>query len=279
VFKLDRTGHETVLHAFLGGSDGATPDTGTLVRDKLGNLYGTTISGGGSINCLGGCGTVFKVDSAGNETIIYSFTGTGGDGSSPDSRLTRDKLGNLYGTTLWGGSRSNGTVFKLDTAGKESVLYSFSGTNGDGNNPLGGVVPGARGSLYGATTFGGAYGFGTVFTVDSTGTETVLYSFTGLADGGVPRGGLLRARGVLYGTTNRGGDPQCSGAGCGVIFKIDSAGKETVLHTFSLVDGGYPDAGLTRDKDGNLYGTTNGGGVPACDPGRNGCGTVFRLTP
>jgi uncharacterized repeat protein (TIGR03803 family) len=283
VFKLDtagkNAGQETVLHSFGGAAgDGATPDIGGQVRDSQGNLYGTTLNGGTNFSCPPGCGTVFKVDTAGNETVLYSFAG-GNDGANPEAHLVRDMQGNLYGTTLWGGAHGWGTVFKVDTLGNETVLYSFNGTGGDGENPLGGLVRGSKGNLFGTTSFGGAYGNGTVFKVDTTGNETVLYSFTGGADGGVPRAGLLRAQGNFYGTTKVGGDLGCSSVGCGVVFKVDATGNETVLHAFTLTDGAYPDAGLIRDKQGNLYGTTLGGGNVGCQPGLGGCGTVFKLTP
>ncbi len=280
VFKIDipgkESGTETVVHSFVmaGGIDGATPDTGGLLRDKQGNLYGTTIDGG-SFNF----GTVFKIDTAGTESVLYSFAGANGDGSTPDSRLVRDKQGNLYGTTLWGGAHSSGTVYMIDTTGQETVLYSFSGAGGDGSYPLGGLVRDAKGNLYGTTSFGGAYGFGTVYKLDVARKETVLYSFAGGTDGAVPRAGLLRIHGNLYGTTNRGGDPTCPGGGCGTVFKLDPAGNETLLHVFTLTDGGYPASGLVRDKLGNLYGTTVGGGNSGCQPGMGGCGTIFQVTP
>ena len=111
---MDASGHETVLHRFQGGSDGALPHA-SLVRDGDGNLYGTTLYGGtSSTSCLTGqCGVVFKLDSAGNETILYSFTG-GSDGGNPYAGLLRDSAGNLYGVTQYGGTgNGNGTVFEL----------------------------------------------------------------------------------------------------------------------------------------------------------------------
>jgi uncharacterized repeat protein (TIGR03803 family) len=278
VFKIDRTGKETVVHSFTGGTDGANPGV-ALARDKQGNLYGTTYYGGADFTCSLGCGTVFKVDTNGNESVLYSFAGTGGDGHYPYAGLVRDKQGNLYGNTQWGGAYSSGTVFKVDTNGHESVLYSFTGAGGDGNDPDGRLVRDVKGNLYGTTEFGGAFGNGIVYKLDITGKETVLYTFMGLADGAAPRGGLVRAHGKIYGTTSRGGDFGCSGGGCGIVFMLDKTGQETVLHTFTLTDGGYPAAGLLRDKLGNLYGTTTGGGNAGCQVGLNGCGTVFKLTP
>jgi uncharacterized repeat protein (TIGR03803 family) len=189
--------------------------------------------------------------------------------------LVRDKAGNLYGTTLQGsplnciGTGGCGVVFKLDTTGTETVLHTFVGP--DGTYPIGDLVRDKAGNLYGTTYAGGTYGEGTVFKLDTTGTETVLYSFTGLADGAVPRAGLVRDKaGNLYGTTVEGGNLSCS---CGVVFKLDPAGGETLLHTFTGgADGGILYGGLVRDKAGNLYGTTANGGA-------SGAGTVFKLTP
>src|SRR5271157_3231541 len=202
VFKVDATGNETVLYSFTGaGGDGANPEAG-LVPDAQGNLYGTTYAGGAS-----NAGTVFKVDTTGNETVLYSFTGAGGDGAGPTGLLVRDAQGNLYGTTVFGGASGKGTVFKADATGNETVLYSFTGAGGDGANPEAGLVPDAQGNLYGTTDAGGASNAGTVFKVDTTGNETVLYSFTGAGgDGAGPTGLLVRdAQGNLYGTTVFGG--------------------------------------------------------------------------
>ena len=271
VFKLDTTGKETVLYSFTGtGGDGAYPFAG-LVRDAKGNLYGTTYYGGDpACNPPDGCGTVFKLDRTGKETVLYSFTGSP-DGSFSGSGLLRDAQGDLYGTTPQGGASANGTVFKLDATGKETVLYSFTG-GVDGGNPTAVLVRDAQGNLYGTTRNGGAYGNGTVFELDTTGKETVLYSFTGGADGSSPRGSLLRdAQGNLYGHTKSGGAYDD-----GTVFKLDTTGNETVLHSFTGgADGNWP-GDFVLDAQGNLYGTTQLGGVPACNA-PNGCGTVFEL--
>ncbi len=264
VFKVDTTGAETVLHSFTGG-DGKTP-IGSLVLDPSGNLYGTTGAGGSSNS-----GTVFKVDTTGGETVVYSFKG-GADGKTPLGGLVLDSSGNLYGTTSAGGSASSGTVFKVDTTGGETVLYSFTGGT-DGKTPTGSLVRDAAGNLYGTTNDGGkAYacflgysGCGVVFRVDTTDTETVLYTFTGGGDGGNPYYAslVLDAAGNLYGTTAAGGPSDF-----GTVFKLDAAGTETVLYSFG--QGGLePFAGLVLDAGGNLYGTTTGGGT--------GFGTVFKL--
>jgi uncharacterized repeat protein (TIGR03803 family) len=290
VFKLDTTGNYTVLYGFSGaGGDGAYPSSG-LVLDAAGNLYGTTGAGGGT-GCMSfGCGTVFKLDSAGNETVVYRFTGLGGDGALPASGLIRDAAGNLYGTTVEGGNLTGaclqefsysgcGTVFKVDAAGNETVLYRFTGVRGDGTQPHSGLVRDAAGNLYGTTSGGGAHGHGAVFKLDATGKETVLYSFAAGTDGAGPLAGLVRdARGNLFGTTNGGGGTGCLGAGCGTVFEVDTTGREKVLHRFAGADGGNPVGGLIRDAAGNLYGTTSQRGS-TCPVYSTGCGTVFKIAP
>jgi uncharacterized repeat protein (TIGR03803 family) len=273
VFEVNSSGTETVLYSFTGGADGANPYVG-VVRDTAGNIYGTTNYG----TSYGG-GTVFKVDSTGTFTLLHAFTGKP-DGAGPYGGVFRDSAGNLYGTTTYGGTYDEGTVFKVDTTGKESVLYSFCPRVGfcpDGAQPYSGLVAGSAGNLYGTTYQGGSYGAGTVFMVDSTGTEKVLYSFAGGTDGAYPLEGLTRdASGNLYGTTPRGGSGSlCGSLGCGILFKLDSTGKETVVHSFTGgSDGAYPVGVLIGDSVGNLYGATQNGGSAT---GFSGHGTVFKL--
>lgn len=213
------------------------------------------------------------------ENVLYSFA-NGPDGNFPCAGLVQDANGNLYGTTSSGGAFGHGTIFKVDAAGQESVLYNFTGTNGDGAGPLAGLALDAQGNLYGTTYFGGISNLGTVFKLDTAAKETVLYRFgKNKGDGANPAAGLVMdAHGNLYGTTARGGDLSCDpGFGCGTVFKImGRTGKETVLHTFTRADGARPVAGLTRDRRGNMYGTTSAGGDLACFNGA-GCGTVFKL--
>jgi len=251
VFKIDPAGHETVLYSFTGGADGSSPNG--LVRDSAGNLYGTTTGGG-----ISGAGVVFVVDPSGNETVLYSFTG-GNDGGSPNS-VIRDSKGNLYGATSGGGAAGFGVVYEIDASGGERVLYTFTG-GGDGGDPSGPVALDAVGNFYGATSYGGnqagTAGVGVVFKVDRLGRETVLYTFNGGNDGAYPNGVIRDRTGVLYGTTNSGGS-----AGAGVVFKVDGACQETVLYAFTGGnDGGYPDSGVTLAPDGNIFGTTDGGGA------------------
>jgi uncharacterized repeat protein (TIGR03803 family) len=210
VFKLSRRGKENVLYTFTGGTggtDGASPLAGVTL-DPAGNLYGTTSAGGGPNNY----GTVFKIDTGGNETVLHAFAG-GADGQDPEGGLVRDFAGNLYGTTNVGGG--DGNVFKIDAAGNYSVLFNFNQT--DGQYPSGGLLRDSAGNLYGTTIFGGEYNWGTVFKLDTMGNETVLYSFTGGKDGKYPTGvTLIRdASGNLFGTTQQGGSMSN-----GVVFKL-----------------------------------------------------------
>jgi len=262
VYKVDTAGHATVLHNFTNGPDGGNP-YGGVILDSKGNLYGTA-SGGGASNA----GVVFKIDTSGNETVLYSFTGDA-DGGYPYGGLFLDPEGNLYGTTNGGGASGAGVVFKVDKSGKETVLYSFTGGT-DGGSPFGGVIRDSAGNFYGTTNGGGASGAGVVFKVDTAGNETVLYSFTGGADGGGPLWVVLArdSAGNLYGTTSGGG-----ASSAGVVFKVDTAGNETVLYSFTGgADGGNPYVGVIFGPGGNLYGTADTGGASSA-------GVVFEITP
>jgi uncharacterized repeat protein (TIGR03803 family) len=265
LYKLDPTGAETVLHSFGAQStDGYGP--GGLTLDSAGNLYGTTEFGGAYRS-----GTVFKVTPDGTEIVLYSFGATLTDGLNPFAGVILDSAGNLYGTTADGGSLRNGTVFRVDPSGTETVLYSFAGYPSDGATPTGSLVRDAAGNLYGTTSSGGSMNYGVVFKLDATGKETLLHDFVGLADGATP-GDLVRdASGNLYG-------PAGGGVGrCGVVFKVDTTGKLTLLHTFTGHGDGSGPESLTLYK-GDLYGTTGYGGAPICNFREGiGCGVVFKL--
>ncbi|MDB6146437.1 MAG: hypothetical protein JWO45_101, partial [Spartobacteria bacterium] len=180
--------------------------------------------------------------------------------------MVADKSGNLYGTTYSGGV-GRGTVFKLAQGGALTTLYTFTNDGTDGANPYAGLILDKAGNLYGTTYGGGAGARGTVFKIAPDGTETVLYAFTGGADGGLPITGLLERHGDLYGMTSAGGKFQF-----GVVFKVAPDGTETVLHAFKGgKDGATPVfTALIADGAGNLYGTTELGGI-------NNLGTVFKL--
>jgi uncharacterized repeat protein (TIGR03803 family) len=290
VFKLSSDCTETVLYSFTGGADGAYPEAG-LIRDKAGNLYGTTAGGGAHAYDYG---VVFKLGATGTQTVLHSFTGRA-DGANPFAGLIEDASGNLYGTTYYGANPACnvglgcGTVFTLircdsEPSGYEfKVLYSFTG-GADGGSPQAGLLRDAAGNLYGTTDLGGAeseacsgfgHACGVVFKLSPTGTESVLHTFTGGADGANPYAGLTQdAAGNLYGTASGGGSSACNPPyGCGVVFKLSPTGPDfTVLHSFTGgADGQLPLAGLVRDAAGNLYGTTAFGGA-------SDNGVVFKLS-
>jgi uncharacterized repeat protein (TIGR03803 family) len=289
VFKVSPDGTESVLYSFLGGNDGAMPDGG-LVADRAGNLYGTTLEGGGANND----GTIFKLAADGTETVLYAFQG-GSDGAFPRGGLIADKKGNFYGTTAAGGSTNCsdggcGTVYELKSNGQETVLHAFQGGS-DGWSPEGNMIVGTAGNLYGTTALGGTnnpnncgggdLGCGTVFKVTQSGTESIIYDFQGGSDGWTPEAGLTKDdTGNLYGTTAGGGGAAFCEFGCGTIFKVAADGTETVLYSFQGgTDGWDPVAGVVREKTGDLYGTTIAGGGAHCSHVADGCGTVFKLAP
>lgn len=263
---------ESVLYSFCSMpncADGGQP-FGGLVLDEEGTLYGTTMGNGSPA-------TVFELAPTGALTVLHTFAGST-DGAWPMAGLIRDGKGNLYGTTLYGGVYGAGTVYEVLKTGKtyvEKVLYSFTG-GVDGMWPRAGVIRDAEGNLYGTTEYGGAFGAGAVFELTPAGTETVLYSFTGGADGYMPIGGLVRDwEGNLFGTTAFGGPNVAScysqNDGCGTVFKLTPSGTLTTLYSFAgSPDGFAPLGSLVRDAKGNLYGTTFIGGA-------NNWGTVFEV--
>jgi uncharacterized repeat protein (TIGR03803 family) len=268
VFSLDlKTGTETVLHAFAGGSDGAAPAAGLL---KFGNtLYGTTTGGGSA-----GQGTVFSLDLAtGAEQVVHTFQGGTTDGAYPQARLI-EAGGLLYGTTMEGGSSTCffgcGTVFSIDPAtGAEKILHVFQ-SGSDGANPASGLIKAGR-KLYGTTLSGGAGDAGTVFALNpATGAEKALHYFDKQGDGTNPISGLIDAGGMLYGATIAGG---VSGNGLGTVYAIDrKTSAEHVAYNFEgTTDGALPEGGVIA-INGILYGTTSLGGD-------TNDGVVFSLDP
>lgn len=269
VFMLTPSGVETILYNFTGGTDGGSPSA--LVRDTAGNLYGTTAYGGAS-----GAGVVFKVSSSGTETVLHTFMGSPTDGANPAAALVADASGNLYGTTEYGGTDGYGVVFEVTSTGTETVFHNFSGSPDDGKFSVADLIRDTAGNLYGTTSYGGVSNHGTVFELSPSGQETVLLTFSEHSpDGAVPSAGLVRdTSGTLYGTTLQGGSSGCGGLGCGIIFDLSAAGKETVLHKFGgpPADGHFPYGDLVRDSTGNLYGTVYAGGASSC-------GAVFKAAP
>ena len=252
----------SVLHVFDPVTGDASLPEARMTRSR-GNLYGT--SGGGGAFDLG---TVFKLNpTTGQVTVLYSFAG-GADGEEPRGSLYIDRNHNFYGTTVVGGPSTFGTIFRLDASGQETVLYSFTGGT-DGGEPYAGLTADDAGNLYGTTWIGGDFGMGVVFKMTAAGQFSVMHSFSG-PDGAYAFPGplVLDKEGNLYGTTGLGGT-----GNAGVVFKMDGSGNVVVLHNFTGGDdGNNPEAGLIRDSEGNLYGTTYEGGT-------NGLGTVFKLGP
>lgn len=294
VFKLAHFGSAWIfkpLYYFAGGNDGAGPWS-RVIFGPDGNLYGTTIAGGGA-GCQEqgymGCGTVFKLSPPvtacraaicpWNETVLYTFSG-GGDGSLPYAEVVFDQAGNLYGTTFLGGvqqgycaNKGCGVVYELTPSSggwTENVLYSFTGGD-DGQHPYYGLVLDNAGNLYG-TTFSSPFlnNYGTVFQLTPSGsgwTKNILHSFQGGGDGVLPYGGLtIDQSGNLYGTSNEGGL-----YGGGTVFEMTLPGtwQYNILYDFPLF--GMPQGSLTMDSTGNLYGTMT--------ESMNGWGSVFKLTP
>jgi uncharacterized repeat protein (TIGR03803 family) len=275
VFSLNpETDVETVLHSFgTSNRDGEYPYAGLI--DVKGTLYGTTKRGGTYAD-----GTVFSLNPETDaEKVLHSFGPSSAGGEHPYAGLV-DVEGTLYGTTFYGGTYGDGTVFSVNAkTHAETVLYSFGTSNTDGEYPLAGLID-IEGTLYGTTYYGGTHGEGTVFALDSkTGAETVLYSFCSqknCTDGAYPQAGLIDVEGTLYGTTYYGGTYGEGATGEGTVFSLNpETNAEKVLHSFGASnpvhrDGEYPHAGLI-DVEGTLYGTTFYGGT-------YGCGTVFSIT-
>jgi uncharacterized repeat protein (TIGR03803 family) len=289
---------KTILHNFYYSrlGDGIGPKAG-LLMDSFGNLFGSTWLGGPN-----GGGMVFECSppSEGGAWVykmIYDFSAPN-DGVSPEAPLVMDSGGNLYGTTVSGGTGACaggcGIVFRLAPPVRqglqwtENILYNFPGIGafpGNGGT-AGGVILDARGAVYGTTIAGGGSPYGTVFRLSRQGntwTHSVLYAFKGGASGSSPMAGLtFDKNGKLYGTTAYGGTSTgCFGTSCGTVFELTptSTGpwKHAILHAFTGgTDGGNPQSAVVLDRNGNVYGTTSIGGNPACN-NPNGCGTVYEL--
>jgi len=279
-----------LLHTFTGAPDGNQPLAG-LLRDAKGRLYGTTGTGGDA-NCPGnqpfGCGTVFTVDASGKYSALYTFLGES-DGGFPVASLTEDAAGNLYGTTE-GLNGAASTVFKLTQAGQKTVLHAFSDLGADGGDPDTTPILDAAGNLYGTAPYNGdsscgfdGSGCGVIYEVNASGRFSVFHTFTNIADGMQPEGGLgIDATGTLYGSTFWGGDLNCSqfpGGGCGTVFRLKKSGAIggfAVLYRFTgEADGAVP-VSATADAAGNVYGITDAGGDLTCNP-PSGCGVIFKI--
>jgi uncharacterized repeat protein (TIGR03803 family) len=246
----------STLYSFENNGNGTLFPNGVII-DSPGNLYGTSENGGRF-----GLGEVFELTKGGAFSVLHSFKGGATDGENPFAGVVRDAKGNLYGATSGGGSHGYGTVFKLTSPNRETILYNFISI-ADGYSP-GGVLLNSAGNLYG-TASGGATSYGFVFEISTADKYSVLYNFCSLpncADGDDPALSLIDTAGNLYGTTS-------NIIGHGVIFELTPKGVETVLHTFDGTDGDLPESVLL-DSEGNLYGATYDGGA-------HEWGTLFSL--
>ena len=275
VFQISPSGTYTTLYQFGGSpTDGQNPAAG-LVQGSDGYFYGTTQYGGTNYD-----GTVFRVSPAGALTTLWQFCGNQDqfgnclDGANPSAGLVQGSDGYFYGTTQYGGTNYDGTVFRISPAGALTTLWQFCGNQDqfgnclDGANPSAGLVQGSDGYFYGTTQYGGTNYDGTVFRISPSGNLSNLWSFTGGSDGAYPYAPLVEGSdGNFYGTAQYGGTYYA-----GTVFQISPSGSLTNLWSFTgCVNGGYPQAGLVQGSDGNFYGTTSYSGS------RNG--TVFRISP
>ncbi len=279
---------ETVLYSFSEANGGGASPAAGLVIDSKGNLYGTTENGGTAQG-----GAVFELSKGPQgiwtQKVLHSFAKNSSDGNSPRSHLELDKEGNLYGTTPFGGKNNEGTVFELaPQAGgnwKETVIYNFGQNSSDAIEPSGGVILDSNGNLYGGSS-GGLAGLGAIFKLTpgtgGTWSEQVIFSFSdSTTQGSYPSGELaFDSQGNLYGTASEGGAHNF-----GAVFELSPQAGETwqqsVLYNFGDADqdGVTPSAGLIFDREGNLYGTTYGGGKNCPAGNEINCGTVFELSP
>ncbi len=248
-----------MLKHFNYSTDGGNPN-GELIKGADGYLYGGTTSGG-----VNGYGTIFKISTAGDFSVVKGLLYN--DGVEIYGHLTLASDGNFYGITYRGGINGYGTIFKLTAAGIYSVLHSMSSAT-DGSSSISSLTEGTDGNLYGTTNSGGASGYGTVFKITKAGVFTTLKSFNGTTDGYYCQSDLIQATdGNFYGTCYGGGSDVS-----GVVFKISSAGVYTVIRNFKYsTDGGSPKSRLIQNSDGSFYGITYSGGTKSS-------GTIYKIT-
>ncbi len=248
----------TLLHSSTGAGGKLGPRA-ALIKAKDGYFYGTTTGEGVDY------GSVFQMDTGGNVTILHSFLGPP-DGAYPNASLIQARDGNFYGTTYSGGIYDNGTAFKIDTMGHISILHSFDYP--EGINITSPLIQASDDNFYGTAFSSGLHGLGAVFKMDSAGNVSILYSFGVQPDGGFPWGPLVEtSNGSFLGTTYLGGD-----FGQGTVYKVDTMGNLTYLHSFSGTDdGGGPLGGLIKSAEGIWYGTTWGGGASPW------VGTIYKM--
>jgi uncharacterized repeat protein (TIGR03803 family) len=256
VFAVNRAGRFEVLHYFDGIAAGCPRSD--LLETADGSFYGTAGCGGKF-----GEGVLYRLDRHGRASVLFSFQlqTTG----SPAAALIQARDGLLYGTAL-GGPARGGTIFTIDREGRVTVVQAFDETSSGPRNPRAALLQAKDGLLYGTTTEGGAFGFGTVFRLNPAGGITVLHDFDFRSTGANPSAPLIQGGdGFLYGTAQFGGPSDN-----GTVFRIDGSGTFSTLYTFDGWSAANPVAGLIQGRDGFLYGTTP-------DGGNAGDGTLFRL--
>ena len=253
-FQLTPAGALTTVWNFDNGTDGGVPWY-PLLQGLDGNFYGVSNTQYG-----GDYGAFFKLVPTATppykESVLVDFNYTNGN----DSNLpTQGTDGNFYGSSLSGGSKGLGVVYKITAAGAITVLHNFTGYPSDGTDPIGAMVQGNDGAFYGVTWEGGSSNLGTIFKITSSGTYTLLHNFVGWpGDGAYPRSGLiLGSDGNLYGTALNGGS-----ANDGAIYKVNSSGQVTVLYSLcsqkNCTDGFSPVIPLLQYTNGKFYGSTSG---------------------
>jgi uncharacterized repeat protein (TIGR03803 family) len=263
-FRITPAGNFTSICSLYGETNGYDPYD-AMIPGRDGNFYGTMRYGGAGYNETNGTsngGTVFRLTSAGEFTLLNSFVGT--NGIRPVGRLMQSTNGNIYGTTILGGQFGFGTVFGISPAGDFHTIFSFAGTNGA--EPVTGLVEGDDGWLYGMTEGDiNSYGHGTIYKVSSNGDFAIVASFNG-TNGRYPVGNLVKDEdGQLYGVAVLGGTFDG-----GTVFRLTTNNEIEVIASFNNDTGQWPTE-LTKGSDGNIYGTTSVSGGPF------GNGTVFRL--
>ncbi len=263
LYKVTPAGTYTDLHDFSAANgDGGQPN-GPPVAASDGNLYGTTELGGANGN-----GAIYKVTPAGVVSILYSFLG-GADGHNPNASLIQGKDGNLYGTAANGGAGGSGTVFKITTKGKLTVLHAFDGT--DGTQPNGALVQGTDGNFYGVTFQGGTNNDGVVYKVSASGKFTLIHNFDIPTDGSYAYAAMVQGTdGNFYGTTNYyGGDTD-------TIYKVTLKGVYSVVYQFngsSSTIGTSAANAMIQNTNGLLYGATSFSAAAV----EGGEGTIYTL--
>jgi uncharacterized repeat protein (TIGR03803 family) len=255
VWEVSSTGTYSLLYSFGDSlTDGSGPVAG-VTFDSHGNMYGTTRAGG-----VNGNGTVWEISSTGTYSTLYSFGASASDANDPVGGVTVDSSGNLYGVTEFGGVNGKGALWEITSTGNYGILYSFGVSGGDAAYPVGNVTFDSSGDLFGTSAYGGVYGGGAIWELASGGAYSVYHSLgASSSDGATPLAGVsFDVYGNMYGTTKAGG-----AAGDGTVWEITSTGTYGTLHSFgsSASDGNGPNASVTVDNSGNLFGTTTAGGA------------------